>query len=84
MTKLPDKKDRVADQPCSAAILLFTTIADTTWRMFVPTIGGTIIGIITDHALNSAPVWTTIMIIVGSLISLSLIYLQMKGVRKND
>lgn len=47
----------------------------------MPTIGGTFIGIWLDHSFNTAPIWTTIMIILGFAISAILVMLQMKSVR---
>jgi hypothetical protein len=66
----------------SAAILLLVTILDTTWRAFVPTIGGTILGINLDHVFNTAPVITIVMIIVGFITSALLVTLQIRRVRR--
>lgn len=68
--------------PQSAALLLISTIADTTWRAFVPTIGGTFLGIGLDKAFNIAPIMTTIFIILGFAISALLIVLQLRAVQR--
>lgn len=69
-------------QPQSAAILLIYTIIDTTWRAFVPTIGGTFLGVGLDKLFGLAPLMTVIMIIVGFALSALLIMLQIKSVRR--
>jgi hypothetical protein len=65
-----------------AAILLFATVADTTWRAFVPKIGGTILGIMLDNTFHTAPLLTTILIVVGFALSVLLIVLQIRSVRR--
>jgi len=82
MTKSPKSNDRAADLPRSVAILLLITIADTTWRVFIPTIGGTLIGIRLDHIFNTAPWWTVITISIGIITSLLLVILQLRSARK--
>lgn len=66
----------------SAAILLLLTILDTTWRAFLPTIGGTVSGIMLDHTFNTVPLLTVIMILIGSAISTLLIILQVRKIRR--
>jgi len=66
----------------SAAILMLFTILDTTWRAFVPTIGGTFIGIGLDNLTNKAPIFTTLFIIIGFATAAFLVIMQLKRVRK--
>ncbi len=68
--------------PQNAALLLIGTILDTTWRAFVPTIGGTFLGIGLDKALNLAPLMTIIFVILGFIVSALLIILQLRAVRR--
>lgn len=85
MTQSPRAKSQTTDRPpttTKAAILLLTTIADTTWRAFVPTIGGTILGVALDNVLNVAPLMTTILIVAGFATSALLITLQIRSVRR--
>lgn len=85
MTQSPQLHEQTTIQPptvTKAALLLFLTILDTTWRAFVPTIGGTILGIALDNTLHTAPLMTSIMIIVGFLLSAVLIVLQIRSVRR--
>lgn len=76
------KLNQVTKSPSSTAILLFVTIMDTTWRMFVPTIGCTFIGIVFDHLLNTKPYFTIFMIVIGAICSLFLVKLQIKKGQK--
>lgn len=83
MTKSLNKGDKFIDMSRSRAInLLLITILDTTWRAFVPTIGGTIIGVVIDNQLNTKPWWTAIMITIGCVVSGLLIFLQLREVNK--
>lgn len=82
MIKSPKSNiDKATGQPRSAAILLLITIADTTWRAFVPTIGGTLFGVWLDHAFNTVPYLTFTMVVVGFTASALLINMQLKSVR---
>lgn len=58
------------------------TALDTTWRAFLPTIGGTFLGIGLDHLFNAAPIFTIICMIIGFALSALLIALQLREVRK--
>ena len=85
MTQSPKAHKQTTDRPpttTKAAILLLLTIADTTWRAFVPTIGGTILGVTLDHVFGVAPLLTTIMIVLGFATSALLITLQIRSVRQ--
>ncbi len=68
--------------PQSASMLLIITALDTTWRAFVPTIGGTFLGIGLDHLFNIAPVATIVCMILGGVTSGLLIVKQLRDVRK--
>ena len=86
MIQSPRPHDQTTKQPqrstTDAAILLLLTIADTTWRTFVPTIGGTILGVWLDALFGTAPLITTITIIAGFATSALLIMLQIRRVRR--
>ncbi len=63
-------------------LVLFGTLADTTWRLFIPTLGGTILGLWGDHSFDTKP-WLTISgVVIGAILSLSLIIVQLKGIKK--
>lgn len=82
MTQSPRPNTKPTNAPQSAAILLIHTIIDTTWRAFVPTIGGTLLGVGLDKLLGLVPLMTIIMIIVGFAVSALLIALQIKSLRR--
>lgn len=63
-------------------MMLLVTALDTTWRAFVPTIGGVFAGIGLDHLFGIAPVATVICLIIGTALSAALITLQIRSVRK--
>ena len=81
MPKLPQNSPTPVK---SAAILMLLTILDTTWRAFVPVIGGTFVGIGLDKATNNVPIFTTIFIITGFVTSGLLVALQIRQVRRNQ
>ena len=41
----------------STVVLLFSIVADTTWRMFVPTFGGTALGLLAEKQWHSIAPW---------------------------
>lgn len=63
-------------------MLIFLTALDTTWRAFLPIIGGVFLGIGIDHWLNIAPVATIVCLILGVVTSALLIAKQLRDVRK--
>ena len=66
----------------STVILLLSTIGDTTWRMFVPTIGLTILGLLADKWLHTTP-WIMILgIITGAYVAYILVKRQIKRVKE--
>ena len=62
--------------------LILGTVADTTWRLFVPTIGGTVLGIWIDNTYDTKPWATIIGVTLGTSASFGLIYLQIRKVQK--
>lgn len=84
MTSSPKtKSDGLANSSRSSEVLLAATIVDTSWRMFVPTIGGTAVGIGLDLYFKTVPLMTIISISLGVLASGFLIYRQIRGIN-ND
>lgn len=66
----------------STVVLLLGTIADTTWRMFIPTIGLTVAGVYGDKAFGTKP-WLMIAgIALGATIAGLLVMRQLKKVNK--
>lgn len=58
------------------------TALDTTWRAFVPTLGGVFLGIGIDHLFSIAPWGMIICLILGVALSALLIAKQLRDVRK--
>ena len=57
-------------------MILVVTALDTTWRAFLPTIGGTFLGVGIDKLFNVAPFATIVCIILGFIVSAILIIQQ--------
>lgn len=76
-----DDKQPTPPDP-STVILLLTTIGDTTWRMFVPTIGLTVLGLLADKWLQTTP-WVMILgIVAGAYLAYVLVKRQIKRVKE--
>ncbi len=82
LTEQPGKSE-VQPSGLSGPMLLLMTALDTTWRAFVPTIGGTFLGIWIDHLFGIAPYATIICLILGFATSALLIAQQLISVRRN-
>jgi len=85
MSTSPSEGDDKRTPPAiSTVILLLGTIADTTWRMFIPTIGLLVLGLLIDRRLHTTP-WIMILgLLVGTYLAYVLVQRQIKKVTKND
>jgi hypothetical protein len=82
MSASQNDDDKQTPPDTSTVILLLSTIGDTTWRMFVPTIGLTILGLLADKWLHTTP-WIMISgIIAGAYLAYILVKKQIKRVRQ--
>lgn len=63
----------------STVILLLGTIADTTWRMFVPTLAGIVGGFFLDRHFDTSPWLFAVGTIIGCIIAGLLIKQQLKN-----
>ena len=81
LTEQPGKSE-VEPSGLSGPIVLLMTALDTTWRAFVPTIGGTFLGIGIDHLFHITPIGTSVCLILGFTTSTLLIAQQLITVRK--
>jgi len=66
----------------SSAILLLATMADTTWRMFVPTIGLFVLGLLADKQFATTPWLMIVGLLVGVALTTLLIRRQFQKVQK--
>ena len=82
LTKQPGQSE-VQPSNLSGPLLLLMTALDTTWRAFVPTIGGTFLGIGLDHLFHITPIATIVCLILGFTASTLLIARQIVSVRRH-
>lgn len=83
MATSPTKGDDPKVPPTnSTVILLLATLGDTTWRMFIPTIGLMLLGYWIDTQAGTKFWITTAGILIGSAIAGLLIRHQLGNVRK--
>lgn len=78
------KKDETTTTPpdSSTVVLLLGTIGDTTWRMFIPTIGLALVGDSLDRAFGTKPWLLLVGFALGSLIAARLVQKQLQKVKK--
>jgi hypothetical protein len=68
----------------SAVVLLLADIADTTWRMFTPTLALAALGLWADETYKSGPWLSLAGVLTGCLIAALLVRLQFKRIKRND
>ena len=72
-----DGTDKRTSRSDDSVLYIWRTLADTTWRLFVPTVGGTMLGVWADSAWSTKP-WLMIAgIVVGALGAFVLVRLQL-------
>lgn len=64
----------------STVILLLLTVADTTWRLFIPSVGLAVGGLLLDKQLHTTPWLTALGVIIGGIIAVLLVRLQTKRI----
>lgn len=83
MKSSPDSTDNAPAPPeQSTVILLLKDTGDTTWRMFVPSIGMTLLGVWLDTVFTTKPWLMIIGIIVGFAFAILLVRKQMDTINK--
>jgi F0F1-type ATP synthase assembly protein I len=65
-----------------AVLLLGTSALDTTWRVLVPGIVGTVLGLILDHAWHTTPFVMIVGLVLGIALSVVLVIKQFKALNK--
>ena len=79
MSTAPNDKGESPKQPVQNPVILLLGIAgDTTWRMFVPVVGGAIAGIWADRSFGTKPWLTVAAISVGVTIAALLVRKQLQ------
>lgn len=72
-----DNDDRKTPSERSSTVV-FMTIADTTWRMFIPSVGLTLLGVWCDERWQTTPWLMFVGIILGFTIAALAVWLQYK------
>ena len=67
-----------------ASVLMAKTIAGTTWRMFVPTIGFTLVGLAADYCYRTKPWLMVSGVALGFAVSFGLVWLQIAQIRRQE
>lgn len=68
----------------STVVFLLGTIADTTWRMFIPSVGFTLLGVWADAQLGTKPWLMVAGIVVGCLGAYLLVAKQIKDIKRSS
>ena len=83
MTKETDTSASKTDD-FNAATLLTKTMIGTTWRMFLPTVGLTLLGLWLDNVSGMKMRWLLAGIISGAIISVILVALQIAKIKQQE
>lgn len=79
MTTSPNNGDDHRLPPSSSTvILMLTTLGDTAWRLFVPSVGLTVVGLLLDKKFHTSPWLLAIGVVMGAVIAVWLVRLQIK------
>ena len=73
-----------ATETTSAARMIGLALADTTWRVAVPTVLFSVCGIIVDKRLATMPLWTLVGLVLGLIAAGALVWSQLKKVTKAE
>lgn len=67
-----------------AMMILARTMIGTMWRMFLPTIGLTLLGLWLDNVSGMKMIWLLAGIISGAIISVILVALQIAKIKQQE
>lgn len=73
----PSEKHEKPDD-FGARIRIYKDIADVTWRMFVPSIGGCVLGVLADRTFGTKPWFTVAGVTLGFFVVGFLIWQQLR------
>lgn len=83
MSEASSSKPPAAVPPKRSIVsVLLLTMADTTWRMFVPGLAGLFLGLWLDSLTNKAPLFTIILLLIGVAATIGLVFQQLRNVKK--
>lgn len=68
----------------STPILLISTVTDTTWRMFVPSVGFTLLGVWLDSIYGTKPWLMAIGVVLGFGFAVVLVRRQIDRLKKEQ
>lgn len=77
-TKPPAPKGSVS------ATSMFLMVADTSARLFVPAIGGTVLGIWADHSFDTKPWMTVVGVALGAATAFLLVFMQLRSIKRAE
>lgn len=78
------KTDISVSKTDNSATLLMKTMVGTTWRVFLPTIGLTLLGLWLDNVINMKPWLMVAGISLGFAVSFSLVWLQVAKIKRQE
>lgn len=81
MATSPQRGDDHSQPPKYSTVILMMTIADTTWRVFIPSVGLTIVGLLLDKHFGTKPWLMIIGIVLGVSLAVWLVRQQLKKVK---
>lgn len=81
MSKGTPLKDGQKTASEDTTLVMLATIGDTTWRMFVPSIGFTLLGVWADRTWETTPWLMAIGIVIGFTGAFLLVKKQIVGLR---
>jgi positive regulator of sigma E activity len=82
MATSPQRGDDHQMPPKKSTVLLLLTIADTTWRLFIPIVGFTVGGLIVDKLLTTKPWLMIVAMLLGTALAIWLVQAQLKKVKQ--
>lgn len=74
--------DKISKKEAQQTVLL--TIADTTWRMFIPSVGFMLFGIFLDQKFNTTPWIMMVCVLIGFWFACILVKKQLKRIEKGE
>ncbi len=80
--KTPQTPSDSSGRDKDTTIVMLQTIGDTTWRMFVPSVGFTLLGVWLDGRFGTKPWLMVVGIIIGAIGAFLLVAKQINGLKR--